>query len=258
MFQTPTTTVWHKLYEQGKLDPIQGKFWNTKPPEELYELTSDSDQVHNLVNAPEHSQALNRMRSAHHDWAMRIRDVGFLTEWEMHERSKDITPYEMGHDPSRFDFDKLFAAADLATSLNPSDLPAIVRLLEHDDSGVRYWAALGLLAHGDVAARVARAELQAALEDDSPMVRITAAESLGRYGTEHEAAAALAVLLKYARPEENAYLNLAAWNALDYLDDRAKPAVNEIEAIQTLPRNAPPRWGDYTSLVKQKVLADLQ
>ena len=32
MFQTPTTQVWHKLHQQGKLNPEQDAFWKTKPP----------------------------------------------------------------------------------------------------------------------------------------------------------------------------------------------------------------------------------
>jgi uncharacterized sulfatase len=27
MFQTPTTRVWHELYREGKLDPVQARFW---------------------------------------------------------------------------------------------------------------------------------------------------------------------------------------------------------------------------------------
>jgi HEAT repeat protein len=96
------------------------------------------------------------------------------------------------------------------------------------------------------------------LEDDSPMVRITAAEALGRYGSERDAAAALKVLLRYAAPAENAYLNLAAWNSMDYLDERAQPARERLKSIRPSPANPPPRWGDYTRLVKRRTLADLQ
>ena len=90
------------------------------------------------------------------------------------------------------------------------------------------------------------------------MVRITAAEALGRYGSERDAAAALEVLLRYAAPSENAFLNLAAWNSIDYLDERAQPAREVLKSIAPSPVNPPPRWGDYTNLVKRRTLADLQ
>ncbi|HTM48557.1 MAG TPA: sulfatase, partial [Bryobacteraceae bacterium] len=45
MFQTPTTSVWKKLYDEGKLQPPKTYFWETKPPEELYDLENDPDEV---------------------------------------------------------------------------------------------------------------------------------------------------------------------------------------------------------------------
>jgi uncharacterized sulfatase len=258
MFQTPTTRVWHELNSQGKLNPVQARFWQTKPAEELYDLAADKDQVRNLVDSPQHAERLDRMRDALHQWALGIRDLGFLSEWEMHERSNGAAPYEMGHDPERYDFEAIYTAANLATSLDSNDLPAIARLLEDRDSGVRYWAAIGLLVHGDAGVRAAHEQLVAALEDDSPMVRITTAEALGRYGSERDTAAALDLLLRYAAPNENALVNLAAWNSIDYLDERAEPVRDGLKSIAPSPDNPPPRWGDYVNLVKRQTLADLQ
>jgi uncharacterized sulfatase len=258
MFQTPTTRVWQKLYEEGRLNSAQSKFWQTKPAEELYDLESDPDQIANLAGSPDHRGMLDRFRRAQLGWAYQIRDVGFLSEWEMHQRSEDLTPYEMGHGPQHYDFETISTAADLATSLDTKDLPVIARLLDHQDSGVRYWGAVGLLAHGDAGMKLAHDRLVAALEDDSPMVRITAAEALGRYGSERDSAAAIEVLLKYARDKQNAYLTLAAWNALDHLDKRVESALSDVSSIPTPTRNFPPRWGNYTALVKQKLLTDLE
>jgi hypothetical protein len=89
------------------------------------------------------------------------------------------------------------------------------------------------------------------------MVRITVAEALGRYGSEQDAAAALDVLVMYAGENRNAFLNLAAWNAIDSLDERGKSALASIKEIPTRREENPPRWGNYTELVKQKTLADL-
>src|SRR5262249_27986360 len=43
MFQTPTTRVWKRLHDEGRLTPAQEAFWGTKEPEELYDLRSDPD-----------------------------------------------------------------------------------------------------------------------------------------------------------------------------------------------------------------------
>ena len=67
MFQTPTTRVWKRLYDEGKLTPAQTHFWQPKPPEELYDLQNDPDEVHNLAGSPEHREVLERMRKAEQD-----------------------------------------------------------------------------------------------------------------------------------------------------------------------------------------------
>jgi uncharacterized sulfatase len=258
MFQMPTTQVWFRLYQEGQLDAVQSRFWQTKPTEELYELKSDPNEVSNLADSTEHQDVMARMRTALQQWASRIRDVGFLSEWEVQFRSQGTTPYEMGHNPEKFDFDSVFSAANLATSLKAADLPSIVRLLEDWDSGVRYWGAVGLLAHKDAGVRAAHDQLVAALEDETPMVRITAAEALGRYGSERDVTAALDSLLTYAAPEENAFLGIAAWNAIDYLDGRARPALDAIRALSPEPINTSARVRGYAARLKQKTLADLQ
>jgi len=258
MFQTPTTRVWHRLFGEGKLNAAQSAFWQQKPPEELYDLETDPEEIHNLASSPDHADLLARMRKAHRDWEHEIKDVSFLSEWEMHKRSKGTTPYEMGHYPKQYDFDAIFAAAEMASSLDANKLPDIVRLLNDKDSGVRYWGAIGLLAHEQAGIAAGHDALVTALGDESPIVRIIASEALGRFGNATDAAAALEVLLKYAGPESNYYLAISAWNGLDYLDDRARPALPQLKAIEAHRTNVPPRIGEYTVRLKNKTLSDLE
>src|SRR6185295_18738428 len=143
MFETPTTRVWHQLYEQGKLNAVQSQFWQQpKSVEELYDLNSDPDEVKNLAGSDKYHHVLARMRDAQQQWEIRIKDVDLLSEWEMHARSKGASPYEVGHDPKQYDFDSVLAAANRASSLKSEALPEIVKLLESKDSAVRYWGAI--------------------------------------------------------------------------------------------------------------------
>jgi uncharacterized sulfatase len=257
MFQTRTTRVWNELYRDGKLDEAQAAYWKPRAVEELYDLESDPDEVRNLADSGEHSEVLGQMRRAHRDWSARIRDVGYLHEWEVQKRSRGSTPYEIGQNPDRYNFEAIFSAAELAMSLDPSHSRELSELAGHDDSGVRYWAALGLLARGKAGFDIAREQLLRALEDPSPVVRITAAEAVGRHGSEDDAAHALNVLLEYADPSQAPTLILAAWNAIDYLDGRAGQGASKIRALSPIPEQQPTRWGDYPSLVKRRTLDEL-
>jgi arylsulfatase A-like enzyme len=259
MFETPTTRVWHRLYEEGKLNAAQSQFWEQpKAVEELYDLKADPDEVQNLAHSDKYSEVLTRMRDAHLHWERRIKDIGFLPEWEMHERSKGLSPYEIGHNPKKYDFDAVFSAARLASSMQAAELPKIAKLFESSDNAVRYWAAMGILVQEKRGVRAGHDRLVAALEDTSPMVRITAAEALGRFGNEHDTAAALKVLLRYARPEENAFLSMAAWNSLDYLDERARPVLRQLKEISPDPASPPQRYGGYGMRLKEQTLAGLR
>ena len=200
MFETPTTRVWKQLYDEGKLAPPKTFFWEPKPAEELYDLQTDRDEVRNLAGSPEHQAILNRLRQAHREHVLRIRDVGFLSEAEQHARSAGTTAYEMGHDPKKYPLEKILAMADLARSLAraPDVLPQLRGGLKDADSGVRYWAATGLFVGGPSAVDACRDDLRAALSDASPSVRVVAAWALGQNGNEADREQAIPVLGKLA------------------------------------------------------------
>jgi uncharacterized sulfatase len=255
-FATPTTRVWKQLFDAGKLTPEQLQFWQTpKAVEELYDLTTDRDEVHNLAGDAGQQDRLQRMRGALAEWVHRTHDTGFLPECEMLSRSNGSTPYDMGHDPSKYDCGGIYAAATLATSLKTDDLPQIIKMLASRDSGIRYWGALGILSQGKPAVAASHDKLVAALQDSSPIVRVTAAEALGKYGNHTDITRALDVLLQSVAPENDAYLSTAAWNTLDHLGDNARPAANAFRQVSPEPINMPARYGDYSRRLKPYILS---
>ncbi len=258
MFQTPTTQVWHDLYHAGKLNAAQSHFWETKPAEELYDLENDPDEVHNLAGDPKQSMVLRRMRKAQEDWAVRIRDLGYLPEGEIHARAGGEAPYDMGHDPKKYPLETIMHAAGLATSMDSVHNAELIQLLTHEDSAVRYWAAIGFVMRGEKAVTAAAKPLRKALKDASPYVKIAAAEALGRYGNAQDIKKALAVLLPAAHAEHNnVFVSMAAMNALDSMDDRAASAVEKIKLLPTAHPDNPARMGAYLGNLKTKMLADL-
>ena len=237
MFRTPTTAVWHKLYTEGKLSPPRTHFWETKPAEELYDLDEDPDETRNLANNPEHASVLERLRAARREWSLSIRDLGFLPENAIHSRSGHDAPHTMGADPARYPLERIMAMAELASSMQEDVEPELRSGFADPDSAVRYWAALGALMRGEAGVGALAAPLREALSDDDPAVRVAAGEALGRYGNDPDTERALAVLVELADAEKHGlHVAMMALNALDYMEDRAEPALKRILALpQELP-----------------------
>jgi len=259
MFQTPTTQVWKKMFEDGKLNQAQSHFWKTKPAEELYDLQKDPDEVMNLAKSSEHAAILKKMRSAHLSHIRKIRDIGFLPEGEIHSRAKGSTPYEIARDSKKYPFEKILAAAELATSLKKKNLPKIADLLTDNDSAVRYWGAIGLLTHKKSGTKAFAKELINALNDKSPYVRATAAEALGRYGSKNEQILAVKTLGELADPIENGcFPSMLAMNAIDHLDNKAKPILSIIKSMPRTPEGVDKRFQGYVGRLIDTTVKELE
>lgn len=258
MFETPTTRVWKQLFDAGKLNAAQSVFFQRKAPEELYDLQSDPDEVHNLAGQPEHQATLERFRAAQRDLVFKIRDVDFLPENEIHTRSVNSSPYEVGHDDAAYPLKRIFETAELAGSNRANSAESLGKLLKDADSAVRYWAALGLLIRQEKGVGAARNELRAALEDTSPSVRIVAAQALAQYGEPADIPKCLDVLVELADvKQQKIYIAVQALNALDELDEKARPAIDAIRSLPSGDKSTPQRLGDYIERLKTKTLVDL-
>jgi hypothetical protein len=256
MFQMPTTQVWKRLYDEGKLNAAQRHFGEKKPPEELYDLQNDRDEVNNLANSSAHRAILEKMRKANQEHIRRIRDVGFLPEAEIHSRANGSTPYEVGHDDRRYPLERVIGTAELASSLDIKATPALIKALGDADSAVRYWAASGLLMRGAAAFEAAAPALRKALGDSGPYVRAVAAESLVRYGAGDDASKALAVLADLAPADKNgAYVSLWALITIDDLGDKAKSILPKIKNCSVEDTHAAKRAQGYPGRLMEKLQA---
>jgi uncharacterized sulfatase len=232
MFQTGTTQVWKRLHDEQKLNAQQEVFWNTKPPEELYDLAEDPDEVHNLADSAEHQAVLARLRNAVRAWMLDVRDVGLLPEGEMHARAAGAAPYDFAHDHERYALERILETAELAAQLSPNATAALVAALGERDRGVRYWGASGLLMREGAGVGAGGAALVQLLADPSPDVRIAAAEGLARYGasaaTRLQAMGVLEGLGDWSRG--NVFAAMAALNALDAIGEPAQAVRERLRA----------------------------
>src|SRR6185437_5427753 len=97
---------------------------------------------------PEHKAILERFRKEHRAYELKVRDAGLLPEGEVKARAQGSTPYEMGHDPTKYPLERILAAADLASSMQPGVAKQLQRFMADPDSAVRYWGATGALIRG--------------------------------------------------------------------------------------------------------------
>ena len=239
MFQQRGYRAWERLHKAGKLNPVQDRFWHEKPEEELYDLSVDPDEVNNLASAPDQAATMQRMRAALREQMLRIRDNGFIPE------GSPLEGYTATRDKDAYPLERLIDWADVVTKRDAANLPQFIKTMTDANEAMRYWAVLGCLMLGQKATP-AKESLVAALADDSPHVRVVAAETLCRIG---EAARGLAALSELLTTHKNAKVRLQAANALDHVGDLAKPALDALRKATRDEDDYVKRASRYTAAV---------
>ncbi len=256
-FQMPTTQVWRRLYDEGRTNDAQSIFWREpKAPEELYDLQTDPDEVRNLAAAPQHRATLERLRGEAQAHAVRIRDLGFLPEAEIHARAGRGAPRDALATDGAYPLARVMAAAETASRLDLGAVPQLQAYLKDGDSGVRYWGVMGALMRGPAAMPAMREGLVAALQDPSASVRIAAAQALARQGDAADLPRALDTLRACADPTRtSAFAGIAALNVIDELGEKAQPLLGFVRSMEVRDPNTPSRNNDYVQRLKGIVLA---
>lgn len=244
-WQHASMRTWEQLHRDGKLSGPPARFFTPrKPLEELYDVRTDPWQVRNLAADPAYASELARLRAVLSAQMQSAGDLGLLPERELHARSAASSPYVIATDARLNPLAALQRAADLAGRMDPRAVPELTTLLRAEDSAVRWWGALGLLALGADAA-TAKAALLAALDDASPDVRLTAAEALAALGALDRTLA----LLETALRSDDIFVRFTALNVAHRLGARARPLIPAIRAA----RLVDPRNKDYTDYVGRMV-----
>ena len=256
MFQTPTTQVWKRLHEEGKLNREQDSFWLPKPAEELYDLKGDRDEVHNLADSAEHKEVLERLRTVHREHLLQIRDVGLMPEGERFRRANGDSPYELARDERRYPLEQILTAAEVASGMKPDSDPFLKKFLRDEDSAVRYWGVMGIRMRGRACARGMLPELRIAVGDLSTDVEIAAAQILAEWGDEQDRTPCLQRLVTRSDLAHNdVFTAIAALNALDALGDigTVNPQIRLLPARGDVPD---PRYAEYVPRLLANILGD--
>lgn len=209
------------------------------------DVENDPHMLSNLADDPKYAPVVERMRSELRTWQLRTRDLGLLTEYEMHRRADGSSQYEVGQSRHSYPLEKILTVAEIASQRSAQHVDQLIRSLNDDEPAVRWWAATGLTALGEDAGS-AQSALKSSLQDASPIVRLAAAEALCNLGQVDDVLPVLTDGLKHTTP----YVRLRAINALDRLRQKARPA---LPAIRSATMERAPFPGTYLNRMVQYV-----
>jgi len=247
LWRMTATQAWENHHREGKTDEVTGAFFQPmQPVERLHDTREDPDNVVNLVDHPDYQDELETMRAELRRWQLEVYDTAVLPEREMEKRARqhEMTIYELARDPELYDLPTYLDSADLALKADPLNMPRLIQSLEDDDSGVRYWAAVGLLMLGDALDDDAVDALASRLDDDANVVRAIAAWALLRTD-EHRDAARSALI---AMLENASYATVLVLNIIEHADEPIAPYRAAIEAASF--------GGHYTEQLQKNLLND--
>lgn len=229
-----------RLHKNGETNEEQEKLWNKKPLEELYDLRNDPQELNNLANNPDFAEIKNTLKKELHQWMIETGDLGLLPEAEYMIRSEGSTPYEYARESGNYRPGKILEAAEMVGRASEAEL---VEKLRDEDSGVRYWAVIGLEQFDKLQSTSIEA-LNELLNDTSPSVQIAVAEVLCKTGASPKAVETLGRWVQDDRP----WVVLQAARTILLIEEDARPLIpilyNVLQSLSGKP-DSPRKFKDF-------------
>lgn len=218
LWKAASMKAWADAFAAGTLTPTQSLFFQPKAVEELFDSSTDPDNVVNLAADPARAADLERLRKALHDRLLSLRDTAFLPEPLLHDLRGTQPALTYASDEQRYPLTRLLPLVDRMQVQR--DIDAIAAGLTDASPVVRWWAAASaaLLSQEP-------AGLGAALRDENVAVRVAAAESILRRRSD---AAAITTLTDVLTSKADAPVRLAAANVVSRLTERT-PFLSALE-----------------------------
>ena len=168
---------WRELFQAGTLNDVRSQFFQSRPPEQLFDLSEDPHEVRNLADDPTYADVLTELRQRMNTIVRELPDLSFYSESVLAEQAFE-NPVAFG-ESHREQIAQLADIADL--QLAPFDEAAhgIGAALTSADPWQRYWGLIVCSSHGADASRFVDAARSLATGDAEGLVRVRAAEFLG-------------------------------------------------------------------------------
>lgn len=228
LWQAPSMASWEKAYLAGTLNQDQSRFWQTKPTEELYDVTTDPHNITNLAGKKVYEKVLETMRTDNRNYLIKSRDAGFIPEAMLYEISKTTTSYDFARS-RKYPLALILETAEMATTRDASSLNKLIERLSNKNPMVRYWAVTGCIIL-EKGAETAKPQIKALLLDPEPAVRLAAAEAL--YGLDETRL--VLPILSQSFTTNNMQARLQALNILEIMGEEAKPILPALKQFASL------------------------
>jgi arylsulfatase A-like enzyme len=171
---------WLRLFEAGKLNTLQARFFHRRPPEMLFDLQNDPLETRNLADDHAYSEIRTAMRSGLDQWVKGMPDLSFYPEHALVEEAfGDPTAFGRAH------VEQIGSYIDMANLqlLEFSDAwPGILSGLGSEDPWARYWALVVCSSFAIPDRELVQVAREIAATDPEPLNRVRAAEFLGLTG----------------------------------------------------------------------------
>jgi arylsulfatase A-like enzyme len=172
---------WRELWNKGKLSATQSQFFKARPAEQLFDVSADPHEINNLAADPKLATVVKKLRARLNARVKKLNDLSFFPESvQIDEALGD--PIAYGRKRSK-EIARLADIADLACLPMDQGREKLRTALNSKRPMDRYWALTACATKGAAASSLA-SEARKSLNHKNLMVRLRAAEFLGRIGAE--------------------------------------------------------------------------
>lgn len=208
---------WRDLFDQGKLGSDQRLFFEPKGSEMLFDLSTDPHEVNDLADDPSQQARLVEMREELTNRLKAMPDLSLFPENVLYDQAMEA-PVAFGK-ANKERIGKLIDIANLMFVPISEAQEQLQAAAKSADPMERYWAATVCASFGEDASELV-GTIRPLLEDEDRMVRVRAAEFLGRIGKIDPREVLIDVVNASKHPVEH----LIALNAAAFFHENGKMA----------------------------------
>ena len=168
---------WLELFEKNELNEIQAQFFNSREPEQLFDVEADPYETKNLAHDPAYKEALEMTREKLIDWEKQLPDLSFYPEFYLIKNAFD-NPAQFGQE-HKIQIENYIDIANLSLLEFDKAKSRIEESLKSDDPWSRYWGLITCSSFGKKAMELLPEIKQIASNDPENINSVRAAEFLG-------------------------------------------------------------------------------